>query len=247
MTDDDDPIITFESPHRLRDMGLRGETSDEVRDHPIDNQLFNIRMVNSDGQREAASLLINKKYSWRGYSIDSSLIKLPNRITLMAETGGQAVGTMTLCLDRKVELPADENFRDKLDELRVQGCRLSEPSRLAIDDNVPKRVFASLIHIAYIYAYNIHGFTDWVIEVNPRHARFYKKMLGFTEIAEERTCTRVKAPAVLLKLNLKYMSEQIQKFGGLMEQHGAEKSFYPYFFPGCDEPGITDRLKNGRT
>ncbi len=49
-------------------------------------------------------------------------------------------------------LPADENFEDKLDELRAQGRRLSEPSRLAMDDNVPQRVFASLIHISYIYA-----------------------------------------------------------------------------------------------
>ena len=59
---------------------------------------------------------------------------------------------MTLCLDGDIGLPADENFRDKLDELRLHGRRLSEPSRLAIEDNVPKRVFASLIHISYIYA-----------------------------------------------------------------------------------------------
>ncbi|MDO8370198.1 MAG: long-chain N-acyl amino acid synthase [Candidatus Nitrotoga sp.] len=247
MVNDDNPIVTFESPHRMHDMGIGETTSDDVCDHPIDNQLFNIRLVNSDGRREAASLLINKKYAWRGYSIDSPLDKVPNRITLVAETGGKTVGTMTLCLDGEIKLPADENFRDKLDELRAQGCRVSEPSRLAIDDNVPKRVFASLIHIAYIYAHNILGFTDWVIEVNPRHAMFYKKMLGFNEIGEERVCTRVNAPAVLLKLELKYMSEQIQKFGGLMEKHGKEKSFYPYFFPRWDEPGITNRLMTGRT
>jgi hypothetical protein len=32
----------------------------------------------------------------------------------------------------------------------------------------------------------------------------------------------------------------------MMEQHGKEKSFYPYFFSKWDEPGITDRLINGR-
>ena len=247
MVNDDSPIVTFESFQQMSEIGIGESTSDNVHDHPIDNQRFNIRMVNSDGRREAASLLINKKYAWRGYSVDSPLSKEPNRITLVAETGGKTVGTMTLCLDSEIKLPADENFRDKLDELRAQGCRLSEPSRLAIDDNVPKRVFASLIHIAYIYAHNILGFTDWVIEVNPRHAMFYKKMLGFNELGEERLCTRVKAPAVLLRLELKYMSEQIQKFGGLMEKHGKERSFYPYFFSKLDESGITGRLITGRT
>jgi hypothetical protein len=31
-----------------------------------------------------------------------------------------------------------------------------------------------------------------------------------------------------------------------MEQHGEERSFYPYFFPVKDEPGITGRLLAGR-
>lgn len=244
---DDDTIISFESPHQLRTLCIPESNFDASPDYATDQQLFHIRMVNSEGQREAASLLIKKRYSWRGYFIDSSLGHEPNKISLLADTQGETVGTMTLCLDGDIGLPADENFGDKLDELRAQGRRLSEPSRLAIDDNVPKRVFASLIHISYIYAHNIHGFTDWVIEVNPRHARFYKKMLGFQDFGEERNCTRVDAPAVLLRLKLEYMAEQIQKFGGLMEQHGKERSFYPYFFPRWDEPGITDRLKTGRT
>jgi hypothetical protein len=119
---------------------------------------------------------------------------------------------------------------------------LCEPSRLAIDTHVPKRVFASMIHISYIYAHNIHGYTDYVIEVNPRHATFYKKMLGFAQLAPERMCTRVNAPAVLLRLRLDYMRQQIEKFGGLMEQGGRERSYYPYFFSRLDEPGITERL-----
>lgn len=243
----DDPIISFGSPHPLHNLCIPESNFDSARDYPIDQQLFHIRMINSEGQREAASLLIKKRYSWRGYFIDTPLSHEPNRISLVADTKGKTVGTMTLCLDGDSGLPADENFGDKLDELRAQGRRLSEPSKLAIDDNVPKRVFASLIHISYMYAHNIHRLTDWVIEVNPRHARFYKKMLGFQDFGEERNCTRVDAPAVLLRLKLEYMAEQIQQFGGLMEQHGKERSFYPYFFSRGDESGITDRLKTGRT
>jgi hypothetical protein len=119
---------------------------------------------------------------------------------------------------------------------------LCEPSRLAIDKNVTKRVFAAMIHISYLYAHRIHGYTDYVIEVNPRHVMFYKRMLGFADFGAERPCSRVGAPAVLLRLPLQLMGEQIRRWGGLMELHGEERSFYPYFFPVKDEAGITARL-----
>ena len=31
-----------------------------------------------------------------------------------------------------------------------------------------------------------------------------------------------------------------------MEQHGGERSFYPFCFPTWDDPGITERLRQGR-
>jgi hypothetical protein len=240
------PIATFAAPAGLRELGIGEGASDGRGDNPLDLQIFHIRLANSAGRREAASLLIRKMYGWRGYAFEPSQHQEANKITLYAETGGVVVGTMSLCLDSESELPADENFQDKLDQLRLQGRRLCEPVRLAIDKNVCKRVFASLIHISYIYAHNIHRFSDYVIEVNPRHVMFYKRMLGFADFGGQRDCSRVGAPAVLLRLPLDYMGEQIRKWGGVMEQHGDERSFYPYFFPSQDEPGITARLVAGR-
>jgi hypothetical protein len=248
MSQDDLPIISFETPSEMSDLVVGEGKLDPDFEHNLDQQRFNIRMANSRGRREAASLLIKKMYGWRGYAVDPSASHALNKITLFAETAGTTVGTMTLCLDdAETGLPADENFRDKLDELRIQGRRLCEPSRLAIDKGVTKRVFAALIHISYIYAHNIHGYTDYVIEVNPRHVVFYKRMLGFQDFGGERPCTRVGAPAVLLRLDLAYMGEQIRRYGGLMELHGGERSFYPYFFPTWDEPGITGRLREGQS
>jgi hypothetical protein len=243
----DKTIISFVSPYKLKDMIIPEPNSETGGDRLSDQQKFKLRMASSTGGREQASMLLKKMYAWRGYSIDPTTEKEPNKITLVADTDGKTIGTMTLCFDSEFGLPADENFHDKLEELRAQKRKLCEPSRLAIEEDVPKRVFASLIHVSYIYAHNIYGFTDYVIEVNPRHAMFYKRMLGFHDFGEERTCTRVNAPAVLLRLELEYMAEQIQKFGGMMEQHGKEKSFYPYFFSRWDEPGITDRLTSGST
>jgi hypothetical protein len=245
MIHDELPIATFEAPAGMRELCIGERGTDARLDHPLDMQIFHIRMANSARLREAASLLIRKMYGWRGYAFEPNRYQGPNKVTLYAETGGVVVGTMSLCLDSAILLPADDNFPDQLEQLRGQGRRLCEPSRLAIDKGVTKRVFASLIHISYIYARIIHRFTDYVIEVNPRHVVFYQRMLGFAIFGAERECTRVGAPAVLLRLPLEQMGEQIRTWGGRMEQHGEERSFYPYFFPSCDEPGITARLIAG--
>jgi hypothetical protein len=242
---DEDLIATFEAPAAMGEPAAHAVASAQGLAALPGAQLFHVRLANSANGREAASLLLRKMYAWRGYAFDVSDHHDANKITLYAETAGVLVGTMSLCLDREGHLPADDNFRDKLDELRREGRRLAEPSRLAIDKGVCKRVFAALIHISYIYAHNIAGFTDYVIEVNPRHVAFYKRMLGFVDFGEERACARVGAPAVLLRLPLDRMGAQIRKWGGKMEQHGDERSFYPYFFPSWDEPGITERLRAG--
>jgi hypothetical protein len=222
-------------------------TPDKLPLQPLDQQVFHIRLANSTGQREAASVLLQKRYGWRGYEVDAAVPHQPNRIMLAADSRGETVGTMSLCLDDPaIGLPADENFGDILSGLRQRGRQLCEPARLAIDRNVNMRVFAALIHISYVYAHNLHGCTDYVIEVNPRHVMFYKRMLGFHELAPERHCNRVGAPAVLLRLDLAYMRAQIAQHGGRMEADSKERSFYPFFFSAQDEAGITLRLREGR-
>lgn len=244
----DKTIISFATPHKLRDLCITGPTRANAGE-TSEEEKFKIRLANSGDRRESASLLVNKRYAWRGYStgVNSPVTEAPNRITLVSDMNGQTVGTMTLCFDSANGLPADEIFKDKLDELREQGRLLCEPTKLAIDESVPsKQVFASIIHISFIYAHNIHGYTDYVIEVNPRHVAFYKRMLGFADFGEERTCTRVNAPAVLLRLDLNYMAAEIERCGGKMDTI-KERSFYPYFFSKHEESGITNRLLSGST
>jgi len=249
------PIATLAAPACMRELyvgrhvtgtgtGPGPDAEPEPRSGP---QVFHIRMANSARRREAAGVLIRKMYGWRGYAVEPSLLHEPGKITLYAETGGAVVATMSLCLDSPFLLPADENFGDMLDGLRAANRRLCEPSRLAIDRGMTKRVFAALIHTSYLYARVVHSCSDYVIEVNPRHVMFYQRMLGFEGFGAERPCTRVGAPAVLLRLPLAQMGEQIRIWGGRIDQHGEERSFYPYFFPASDEPGITMRLRAGLT
>ena len=243
---DESTIVSFQSPIRARDIAPLQSGTDCDRAAPDLDEFFNIRMANSQGRREAATMLLKKMYSWRGYSVDTPTPPRPNAITLTADTAGKTVGTMTLCFDGVDGLPADDTFRAELDELRAQSRRLCEPSRLAIDKDTPRRVFAALMHISYIYSHKIHKFTDYIIEVNPRHAVFYKRMLGFQDLGTERMCARVDAPAVLLRLECQHMAAQINKYGGLFENAAKERSFYPFFFSNRDEIGIHHRLETGQ-
>jgi hypothetical protein len=100
-----------------------------------------------------------------------------------------------------------------------------------------------LFHIAYIYAHRLNRCTDLLVEVNPRHVLFYKRMLGFTDCGPERLDPRVGAPAVLLRLDLGFAEQQIAEMGGHIELATEKRSLYPYFFSEREESGIEWRLR----
>ena len=179
---------------------------------------------------QALRLLIERMYGWRGLNLVESAMPTgrPDRITLVASENGEVCGTMTLGLDDEQGLLADTLYPDELAALRSRGARLCELSRLAMDTRHNSReVLGALIHLVYIHARLIHRSTDAVIEVHPRHAAFYRRMLGFRIIGAERICPRVDAPAVLMHLELSHMDEQIARFGGTADPQA--RTLYPYF------------------
>lgn len=238
--------LPFESPHSLRKLCIDQAEMSATQELAVEQQKFKIRLANTEDRRGSASLLIQKMYSWRGYQASAVLEGQPNRITLVAVANEQSIGTLTLGFDSSIGLLVDELYREKIDELRSAGRRVCELTKLAVDERIrSKRVLSSLFHIAYIYAHNLHHCTDMVIEINPRHVRFYEHMLGFQRFGAEKMCARVQAPAILLRLDLSYAQEQIRKFGGMMARAKEERSLYPYAFSPDDEIGITTRLGRG--
>ena len=211
----------------------------------VNDDSYGIRLTDTSDGRNTASMLINRMYAWRGYAGDHQPSNDPNRITLTATDKGDVVGTLSIGIDSEVGLMADEIFRDELDAHRKRGAKLCEFTKFAFDPSVrSKTALANVFHLAVIYARDIHGCTDIVIEVNPRHRRFYERMLGFRQEGELKTNPRVDAPAYLLRVNLKFVTEQIGRFGGTFASDGEteERSFYPYFFSPREERGIINRL-----
>lgn len=229
----------------MRAMSLARDEGDG-HDIQLSEQQFKLRLANSEGKRESASLLIKKMYTWRGYDTAGISEDNPNRITLMADAAGEPIGTLTIGLDSPSGLLVDQLYHDELDRLRQAGASVCEFTKLAVEQTMQsKRVLAALFQIAYIYAHRIHLASDVVVEVNPRHVLFYKRMLGFQQLGEERMCPRVHAPAVLLHLPMTFAREQIARYGGNFTELPGVRSIYPYFLSIKDEDGIAGRLARG--
>ena len=205
---------------------------------------YGIRLANSPRLRSEASALIQRMYSWRGYDTKNATVYSHNNnwMTFEASSKQQLFGTLTLDIDGEDGLLADDLYEKEINIFRTKNRKVCEVSKFAVDSEYgSKEVFASLFHLAYIYARSIHKADDAFIEVNPRHAGFYKRMLGFHPVGEIRTCQRVDAPAVLLHLNLDYMDAQISSRGGSCKT--GERSLYPYFFSQDEEEGFVRKLR----
>ncbi len=218
------------------DWGLLGDETSQ--------RLFKIRSADSSGRRSSASILINRMYATRGYEVTPLPDEqLPTRITLVASEHEVTIGTITIGFDSPEGLHADDPFAAETDALRDAGHHLCEFTKLAIDRVVrSKRVLASLFHVAYIYAHRMMGFDDLLIEVNPRHVRYYEEMLGFTVLGQSRLNRRVNAPAVLMRLEFSHAHAEIERVGGGLQVPERERSLYPYFFSIAEEASIVGRL-----
>lgn len=236
--------VPFESHLPLRSLLQEQFEPDELRGDEVSRRLFKIRSADSSGQRSSASILINRMYATRGYRTSSLPDKqLPTRITLVASEHENTIGTITIGFDSPAGLHLDDPFSDETRALRDAGHKICEFTKLAMDSVVrSKRALASLFHVSYIYAHRLMGFDSLLIEVNPRHVRYYERMLGFRAVGPERLNRRVNAPAVLLCLDFLHAHEQIERLGGKPEYSLLDRSLYPYFFSVPEEAGIIGRL-----
>jgi hypothetical protein len=182
--------------------------------------------------------LLERRYASRGYRLSRSA-----DVTLGAYWEGRLVATLGLRRDGG-NLAADQSFPKEMAGMRQQGWQLCEFTRLAADPEGPsKLVLASLFHLAYLHAAHHWGAEFLVIEVNPRHTAFYRRMLDFQPHGEERMHRGVGAPAVLMSLSLNYVESQVRKLGGTQKEDGSRsRTLFPYGFSAKDEPALLSKL-----
>lgn len=235
--------VTHETHPPLRSL-IQG--SSDSGDDPGDevSRLFKIRTADSHGQRSSACVLINRMYASRGYQVSPlPTEQLPTRITFTASEHENTIGTITIGFDSDDGLHVDELFGREVEAIRREGRRVCEFTKLAMDSVVQsKRVLASLFHVSYIFAHRMMGLDDLLIEVNPRHVRYYQRMLGFEALSAPRHNPRVNAPAVLMRLRFTHAHTEIERFGGRPEYSLVDRSLYPLFLSVEEEASIVGRL-----
>lgn len=206
---------------------------------------FKIKAADSESKRNLVSALLKHRYAWRGYRVGNlPASQAEHRFTLAAIEHQQTIGTITVAFDGPDKLAADSTFPDEVQTLRDQGLRLCEFTKLAIDPTVgTKRVLAALFHVAYIIAHRMRNADVLLIEVNPRHQRYYERMLGLQVLGPSRLNRSVNAPAVLLTADFTYIKQQIGAFAGKPELAETERSLYPFAFSLTEEAGIIARLQ----
>jgi hypothetical protein len=194
----------FESVVRRMCSIRAAHTTEEERVREV-----SVKVVDSEEDQAEADRLIAERYAWRGYLDQSETRRLPTRVppphcfTLLAFRNARAVGTLTLGVDASSGLVVDEANQEIVDGLRRIGRRVVELRRFAVqDDGESKAIFANLFLTAYRLGRVLHRATDVLIEVNPRHEAYYRRIFGFVRVGTEWVCPRVNAPAVLMHLDL---------------------------------------------
>jgi len=210
---------------------------------PGREDVFRVRLARPRTIQQDASQLVQRRYEWRGYQTRPAMHD-PNLYTFAAYNAGALVGTMGVRLDSGDGLPADDLYQAEIDQLRASGHRLTEFTRLAVDEAaVSMEVLAALFHTAVLYAHRVRGCSHVVIEVNPRHVAFYRRVLFFKRVGEERHLDRVGAPAVLLELDFAVLDRAIDEFFARPNWRERSKSFFVHWFSPHDAPGVLARLQ----
>jgi len=200
---------------------------------------FSIRVASEQATRRRAFALAWRIYHHAGYVNGdpdglcvSAYDAFTGTVTLLAQDStGRDVGTISIVFDSSLGLPCNEIYREEVDQARAEGRMLVEFTRLAIEDDVPnaRTLMMHMFSMAYIFGRHVGRCSDILVEVNPRHVEYYKRLLRFEVVGPERPCPRVKgAPAVLLKMDCAGMDLAQQSNSGGRDEKGRRLHQYPF-------------------
>jgi hypothetical protein len=227
------PALVSSIGPALRHLGLAAEQTAQTL---LQKNDFEIHLT-SERRVDEVQTLVTRMYRQRGYvTTNAGSVPAEHRasVTLEALREGRTIGTLTVNVGDHRRLNAEELYADEIAPYRREGGRVCEFTRLAMDCNESsKEALGSLFHVGFAFAYRIFRAGNLFIEVNPRHALFYRRKLGFNAIGEQRICARVCAPAVLLHKELAACAEELRHLGG--SRVPSNKSFYAFVLTPAEE------------
>lgn len=202
------------------------------------------RVARTRRELEGAFSIVYNEYLKRGYipkgyksKLRISLYNaLPTTTAFIAQQGKRVVAGVTLIPDSPLGVPMDKIYKEELDVLRREGCKIAEVSQLAIDTglfgkgffsmfNFNKLIFLfKLFKLVFDYAQDFEKLTDLCIVVNPKHQYLYK-FLYFEQMGGLKYYGSVNhAPAIALRLRLVGIEDKVKNRRGLYKIFIAKKT-----------------------
>ena len=179
------------------------------------SRTLEVKIAATRDEFEQAFRMLACQYRTRGYESPSPKLfrftpyhVLPDTTTFVAKHGATVVATLSLVPDTALlGLPLEGIYGPEVAHLRREGRRLAEVTSLA-DQGLGHReflhVFAALARLMCQH-HASQGGDSWVITTHPRHAAYYRKVLGFVPLGPRRSNPAVQdhpAEALLMDVNL---------------------------------------------
>ena len=139
---------------------------------------------------------------------------LPESEVLIGKAGDTVFSTMSLFCDGELGLPMDSIYPREIENLRSQGLRLAEVGSLADRRSSTRRYMESFIALGRLLsqAAVYRNIDALVVVCHPKHAKLYRRMMGFQQIGEYTECPYANGnPAVALVLEFETSSEPLKE------------------------------------
>ena len=113
---------------------------------------------------------------------------LPTTDILIAQCHGETIFTMSLVSDGRLGLPMEAVYHDEVETRRQRGLALGEVACLADRRRDLRGFLPIFLGLSRLLAQCVahRGLDGVLMNARPRHSSFYKKVLAFVQIAEER-------------------------------------------------------------
>lgn len=234
-----DSNMTTEDLYRMQRM--QKSSLLESRLGGIEN--LNIKAAEHIEEYKQAFRLVHDEYADSGYveptpehpfhySVHSFL---PETRVFIFQSRRQVLATLTQIFDTNgFGLPMDALYGKELDNLRRKNRRITELSALVTSR--PFRMRNLILHLckAMFDHSRASRVDDICIMVNPKHLRFYTKILLFEQFGPELFYEKVQAPAIPLRIDMNHIEECLQEKYG---RFGRAANLHAFFCGSADASG----------
>ena len=158
---------------------------------------LDIKLARSRDELNQAFQLTYRSYIRSGLAADNpSGLRLtpyhllPSSDVIVAKLRNTVCSTLSVFGDGEQGIPMESMYSREIKTLRDRGLRLAEVGSLADRRAKPSRFASTFAEMARFLAQisAVRNYDALVVAVHPKHARMYKRVIGFKQIGDHTDC-----------------------------------------------------------